>query len=93
MRFTQLTIEDVVDYLRLDDDSDLQLEDILNAAQGYVRSYTGLSDTTLDQIPEASIAALVLCQDMYDNRTVYSDKGNPNRTIETILNMHRCNLI
>ena len=93
MMFTQLSVDDVVNYLRLDDASDWSLGDLLIAAQGYVRSYTGMSDTTLDQIPEAAIATLVLCQDMYDNRTIYSDKGNPNRTIETILNMHRVNLI
>lgn len=91
--FSNLTVEDVVDYLRLDDDSDPILEDLLRAAQSYVMSYTGMSETTLNQLPETAVAVLVLCQDMYDNRTVYSDKGNPNRTIETILNMHRVNLV
>ena len=39
------------------------------------------------------IAVFVLVQDMYDNGTYYVDKGQPNKTVESILNMHAVNLM
>ena len=38
-------------------------------------------------------AVLVLVQDMWDTRTLYVDKGNVNRTVESILNLHSINLL
>ena len=40
-----------------------------------------------------TIALLVLVGDMYDNRQMYVDKANINRTADTILGMHSVNLI
>ena len=42
---------------------------------------------------DLAIAALVLCQDMYDNRSVYVDKNTTNKVVETILGMHCVNLL
>ena len=35
----------------------------------------------------------VVVADMYDNRSAYVDKNNANRTVETILDFHRLNLL
>ncbi len=55
--------------------------------------YEQISDDDVDDYADMVIAVLILCQDMYDNRTLYVDKGSPNMTVQTILDMHRrCNI-
>ena len=42
------------------------------------------------------MAFLVLCQDLYDNRTMYPDTryaANANRVVSSILDMHARNLL
>lgn len=47
----------------------------------------------LDGFEEFYIVVMVLCQDMYDNRLLAVDNENMNRVVETILDMHRTNLL
>ena len=35
----------------------------------------------------------ILCQDMWDNRTLYVDKSNLNKVVDTILGMYSVNLL
>ena len=79
--------------MRLDDYREDEMQRILDSAKGYIRSYTGLTDEEIDTHADLLIALLVLCQDMYDNRSMYVDKSNVNRVVESILNMHRVNLL
>ena len=50
-------------------------------------------DYGLDAFEEFYIVVMVLCQDMYDNRTLYVDKTNLNSVVSSILDMHRTNLL
>jgi hypothetical protein len=47
----------------------------------------------LDAFEEFYIVVMVLCQDMYDNRTYYVDNQNLNKVVQTILDMHCRNLL
>jgi len=47
----------------------------------------------VDAFEEFWLVVMILCQDMYDNRTLVVDNTNMNRTVETILNLHRRNLL
>jgi hypothetical protein len=91
-----LTVQDIADYLRL---SELTTEDeallptILEAAKDYVYKYTGLTATQADLSKDLTIAVLVLCQDMYDNRAYYVDSANVNKVVEAILGLHSVNLL
>ena len=69
------------------------MQRILDSAKGYIRDYTGLTDEEIDTHADFLTALLVLCQDMYDNRAMYVEKSNVNRVVESILNMHRVNLL
>lgn len=69
------------------------LENLKKAAIEYVKSYTGLTEVQLEEHEDITIAVLVLVSDMYDNRQVYVDRSSVNRTVETILNMYRVNLL
>lgn len=96
MKISEITAQDVFDYLKLDDDEDNTKREIncmLEAAKSYVKSYTGLTEQELDNHNEFYIVIMVLCQDMFDTRSYYVDTGNVNKVVESILGMHCMNLL
>lgn len=93
MKVSEITTESIAEYLRLDDDDSDQLQELYLVATAFIRSYTGLTDDEIDEHDDFYIVVLILCQDMYDNRCMYVDKNNLNKVVETILGMHRVNLL
>ena len=101
MKVSEITAKDITNYLRLSEISEEDEEDIklfLNIAKNYIENYTGIpqesenvEDETLDTYSDFVIVVYVLCQDMYDNRTMYVDGKNINNTVKTILDMHTRN--
>lgn len=93
-KVSEITISDIADFIHLDevgDSEEVQLSTFLSVSKDYIKNYTGLTD--LDEYPDLVIVVLIMCQDMYDNRSMYVDKNNPNRVVKTILDMHtRVNL-
>ena len=79
------------DYLSAEDES--FLEAAHSAAVSYVKSYTGLSDSGMDEHEDIAIAVLVLVSDMFDNRQMTVDKSNVNRVVDTILGMYCTNML
>ena len=95
-KVSEISYSDVADFIRLSElnqDDINTLNDMLGVAKSYVSSYTGLDDDALDEHQDLVIVVLVLCQDMWDNRTMYVDSTNLNTVIETILGMHSVNLL
>ena len=93
-KVSEITVQEIADYLRLSEQSEEDtafLAKCLEIAKSYIKNYTGVED--LDTQADFVICVYLLCQDMYDNRTIYTDKATPNRTFETILNLHCRNLI
>ena len=98
MKVSEITTQLVAEYLRLDyanmsTAEKAELDAILEAATAYTTSFTGQTLEALDEYPDVVIAVYVLCQDMYDNRSMYVDNANVNRVVETILGMHCVNLL
>ena len=106
IKISEITIADVAKYLRLEDgDYDVQqVEAIMVAAKSYIVGYTGIPASsevadavTLDSYADFWVAYMVLCQDMYDNRSMYPDvkyaTSSANRVVESILGMHVRNLL
>ena len=94
MKISEITIENVLDYLRLDSDNDnTTVTAIMAAAKQYILSFTGLSADECDSFEDLSIAYFSLCADMYDNRTmiVSNDKVNP--LVKQILGGHSVNYL
>ena len=63
-------------------------------------SYTGIKqypespeDPALDDYEDLTMAYLILCQDLYDNRSTQQDNAAVNRTLDTLLGMHGRNLV
>ena len=91
-----ITAADVAAYLRIVEQTTVDqsfIPQILEAAKAYVMKYTGLDAEGMDQCADIVIAVYVLCQDMYDNRTLYVDSSNISNVVETILGMHSINLL
>ena len=95
-KVSEITFEDVARYIRVDDYDESDIETYLNIAKNYISSYTGIpvmneEGESLDDFPDFVIVVYILCQDMHDNRTMYVDKSNINKTVQTILDMHTRN--
>ena len=94
MRMSELTEQEVLAFLRIEEaEGDIDPSVLLSAAKSYVRGYTGLSDEELDQHEDITVALLVLCSDMYENRLVTVESGNVNRVVDSLLGMHCNNLV
>lgn len=101
MKVSEITIENIANYLRItevDDNIKKELESYLNIAKNYIENYTGIPEKsegegaeTLDSYSDFVIVVYILCQDMYDNRSMYVEGKNINNTIKTILDMHTRN--
>lgn len=100
-KVSEITENELANYLRIsevDEQEKTELKTYLNIAKNYIANYTGISEKsenkeveTLDSYSDFIIAVYVLCQDMYDNRTMYVDNKSINKTIQTILDMHTRN--
>ena len=100
-KVSEITYNNLADYIRLDvttQEEQHLLQTYLKIAKEYISNYTGIpidstddSVKTLDDYPDFIVVIYVLCQDMYDNRSMYVDAKNLNKVVETILNMHSRN--
>lgn len=94
-KVSEITSEDLADYLRLQDLTDDEvntLDNLLLVAREYVKQYTGRSDAEIDKYPDMIIAIFIMVQDMWDNRTLYV-QGTVNPVVDTIINLHQINLL
>ena len=95
-KVSDITAESVAEYLRLDEVTDGEINTLamlISIATSYIKSYTGLDDAGVDKYPEFVIVVLILCQDMWDNRTMYVNSKDLNNTVQSILAMHSVNLL
>lgn len=95
-KVSEITAADIADYIRLPEvtaDDTNTLNNLLAVAKAFIVNYTGRSEEELDNYADFVIVVLILCQDMWDNRTLYVDKTNLNKVVETILGMHSVNLL
>lgn len=95
-KVSDITVEAVANYLRLGEvdstDSDM-LESLIASAKSYISNYTGQKIADLDNFAEFVPVVYILVQDAWDNRALYVDKSNLNKTVESILGMHSINLL
>lgn len=95
-KVSEITNQDVAEYIRLTEvsqDDDNTLNTLINVSKTYMAQYTGRTVEELDDFQDCVIVLLILCQDMWDNRTLYVDKANVNKVVESILGLHSVNLL
>ena len=94
MKVSTITCDDIANYIRLQEVEEADrklLTALITIAKKFIIENTGVKD--LDEYDDFIIVVFILCQDMYDNRTLYIDKNNLNKVVETILGMHSQNNI
>jgi hypothetical protein len=95
-KISEITYRDVAEYIRLSEvtqDDQNTLTNLINISIDYISKYTGVAVENLDNYNDMVIVVFILCQDMWDNRTMYVDNTNLNKVVETILGMHQINLL
>lgn len=97
-KVSEITVDEIANYIRLDEYDSSELETYLNIAKNYISNYTGIPEKseneeaeTLDDYSDFIIVVYILCQDMYDNRCMYVESSNINKVVHTILDMHTRN--
>lgn len=95
-KVSDIKAADVEEYLRLvdpDTTDTATVTTILGVAKDYISQYTGKTLEQLDDYTDIVYAVLVLCQDMWDTRTLYVETSNVNKVVESILGLHSGNLL
>lgn len=93
-KVSEITVNDISNYLRLVEPSEADetfIENCIEVAKKYILNYTGVED--LDEHTDFTIVVYLLCQDMYDTRTIQVDNDRLNTVFATILGFHRVNLL
>lgn len=94
MKISDISLETVKDYLKVENDiEDGLIDNILTASKNYVKNYTGLTDEEIDKKEDITLAVLVLANEMYSNREYTVEKNILNPVITSILDMHSMNLL
>lgn len=94
MKYSELSINEVKEYLRIEGDSENNTINIMfMASKSFVKGYTGLSLDQLDQYEDLSLVVLCLCAEMYDNRQFTVDKDKVSPMILIILNLYSIDLL
>lgn len=98
MKISEVTTEYLTNYVRLDEPTEIELEELESMAinaRAYIRSYTGLTDEEIDQHEDITHAYLILVADMFDNRNLYIEgkASNVNKAVDRILGLHSVNLL
>ena len=92
-----LEVENLINYLRIDNPSDIEVSEITQMKDGaiaYVCSYTGMTQDEVLKCDDVKIAICVLVADMFDNRNYTIEKCvYQNKLVESVLNMHSQNLL
>lgn len=97
MKVSEVTNIDLAKYVRLDDASDLELNELERMRSGavaFIKSYSGLTDEEVDEHEDITQVLFILVADMFDNRNYQMDsKSVVNPSVKSILNMHSVNLL
>ena len=98
MKVSEITQDVILSHLReyadnLEYCDTVLLETIKKAAIEYCKSQTGLVEIEIDKHEDITVAVLTLISDMWDNRSMTVQKNSVNIVVDTILGMHRTNLL
>lgn len=94
MKINEITRQHVKDYARIDfTEDDTLIDTIMLAVKAHIKSYTGLTDDVINAKDDLSVAFMILCNELYENReyTVKQDKVNV--VVKSILDMYSVNLL
>lgn len=96
MKFTDIDLEFVKNYLRIEsdyNDDDIEVQLFIDTAKGFVMEQTELTEDELNDVPTANIVYLLMISEQYHNRSVTGDNLKMNPVFEMALkNIRKCSL-
>lgn len=94
MKVSELTLELVKSYLRIDGDNDDMLVTLLlESAKAYASGYMGCTIEDMDQWPDVTIAILAMIADNYEVRQFTTSVVSASPLILGALDLHCSNLL
>ena len=98
VKVSEITIETLASYLRLDEPSEIEKNEIAGmkaSAISFITGYTGLDKSNPHPQEDTTQALFIIVADMFDNRNLYIEgkANNINKSVERILAMHSVNLL
>lgn len=94
MKVSEVTIDDLKEYANVEHSFDDKIfSNILFASKSYIKNYTGLSIEQIDTKEDLTIALMILCNEIYDNRTYTGKDDKSNKIVDNILDMYSVNLL
>ena len=95
MKFSEVTIEDLIRYCNAYDDESTKkdMKVILEGVKSYIKSYTGLNNEEVDDIEDLTLVLLAISADMFDNREFTVENNKVNFLYKSILDMHSMNYL
>jgi hypothetical protein len=90
MIVSEITLNDVAGYLKLKDGeyTQAELQMYLDAAVAFLKTFTGLDAAGLEEHEDLTVVILMLCHDMYENRSLNTEKSSMNQIAELILTQY-----
>ena len=96
MKINEVTTEFVLNYLH-EDGTDAENLAIVTAAmpaaKAYIIEHTSLTEAEINEYDDLTFAYLIIIEDLYDNRTAYTNNIHANTTLDKILSLHSKNAI
>lgn len=96
MKISEITLDVVRDYINAFEETDANIQMLLNASKFYISKRTGIPEDKLDDYEDLTIVVLCICSDKYDKRQFTNDTTsgtNVNPVVDSILNLHSFNLL
>lgn len=94
MKVSELTLDIIKQYLRVDgNDDDLLLEMLLASSIQYCTSYMGCTNEDLEKYDDVTIVILALIADSYEVRQFTTSTITLNPIMQGVLDLHCSNFI
>lgn len=95
---SELTVEDVANYLRLDDVSEIEeaeIEMFMDSAKAFLKSNTGLTYEEIDDLPDMVHPYLLYISEQFDNRNghIENKQTTKNPSILETIRRHSINYV
>lgn len=98
MKLREVSAENLIRFAKIDDaDEESEvIEAIIEAGRKFVLSQTGLELEETDDKPDLAIAMLMICTDLYENRSYETETGKTrsvNLAAQAIINQYCRNIL
>lgn len=94
MKVSELTLNLVKQYLRIDgDDDDTLVNLLIDSSKAYVTDYIGCNEDDLDKWPDVTVAILAIIADTYEVRQFTTSVVSTSPLILSTLDLHCSNLV